>query len=196
MNHVPFTTEELRSSVQQYKSHTKDLPARTLDVDSFWEEETQMLREFPETFQQAGCIPERQYLKCLTKWKWAGLWANHAHKNTRKELRTVTSDAFQLTADDPAPGDGKVRQQLHRLSDLSGISAATGTVLLTFWRPDSYTVMDQRALSTLASVDLWTGDTEANIDDYPRYLDTCRSISTETGLSLRDTDRALWSLGE
>lgn len=196
MNHIPFTEEELRGAVQQYKSHTKNLPARTLDVDSFWAEETRMLEEFPEVFQQAGCIPEPEYLKCLTKWKWAGLWANHARKNTRAEIRTVTNDAFHLTEDDPSPEDEEVRQQLRRLSDLTGISAATGSVLLTFWRPDVYTVMDQRALTTLASADLWTGDSEATIEDYPGYLDVCRSISARTALTLRDTDRALWFLGE
>lgn len=196
MTHIPFTEEELHGAVEQYESHTKDLPARTLDMGSFWDEETRMLEEFPETFEQAGCIPEPEYLKCLTKWKWAGLWANHAHKNTREEIRTVTSDAFQLTADGSMPEAKEVRQQLRRLSDLTGISTATGSVLLTFWRPDVYSVMDQRALTTLASAGLWTGDSEANIDDYPRYLDVCRSISSKAGLTLRDTDRALWFLGE
>jgi hypothetical protein len=155
-----------------------------------------MVEEFPETFQQAGAIPEPEYLKCLTKWKWAGLWANHAHKNTKQEIRRVTSDAFELTADDPTPEGEAVRRQLRRLSDLTGISSATGSVLLTFWRPTVYTVMDQRALATLASADLWTGNSEANIDDYPRYLELCRSIAANTELTLRDTDRALWFLGE
>lgn len=196
MPQLPFTTADLRGAAQQYKSHTMDLPARTLDADSFWDEEQRMLAEFPEAFQQAGCIPEREYLKCLTKWKWAGLWANYAHENTRTKLRTVTGDAFRYTADNSVPSGEAVRRQLDRLSDLTGISAATGTVLLTFWRPDVYTVMDQRALGTLASAGLWTGDTDATVDDYPQYLDTCRSIADETGLSLRETDRALWALGE
>lgn len=195
MNQIPFTENELRESLRQYKTHTKDLSARTLDVDSFWEEETQMLAEFPEVFQRQECIPELKHLKCLTKWKWAGLWANHAHENSREKLQEVTSEAFQLTKDNPKPDDEAVRKQLDRLSDLTGISAATGTVLLTYWRPEVYTVMDERALSTLSSHGIWSGDTEANIDDYPQYIKLCRSISQEVGLDLRDTDRALWKLG-
>lgn len=196
MTGSPFPTADLRDAVQQYKVQTMDMSARTLDEDSFWAEEERMLAEFPETFQAAGCIPERVHLKCLTKWKWAGLWANYAHKNTQEELTTITADAFQRTADDPTPGGEAVRRQLDRLSDLTGISAATGTVLLTFWRPDVYTVMDQRVLGVLADADRWQGDTSAAIKDYPQYLDICRSIAEESGLSLRDTDRALWALAE
>lgn len=195
MNNTPFSKEELRRGSQQYKSITKDRPARTIAVDSFWDEEEQMMAEFPEAFKQAGCIPEREYLACLTKWKWPGLWANHAHNNTRAELRTVTSDAFQMTVDEQTPGAPAVRRQLLRLGDLTGIAEATGTVLLTFWRPDVYTVMDERVLGTLADAGFWTGDTKATVDDYPDYLDKCRLISAETGVNLRDTDRALWVFG-
>lgn len=196
MSHIPFRENDLRDAVEAYKSHTKNMPARTLDEKSFWDEETRMLEEFPDAFEEAGCIPEPRHLKCLTKWKWAGLWANHAHKNTREEIRSVTSDAFQLELDGSMPEESRIRQQLRRLSDLTGISAATGSVLLTFWRPHEYSVMDQRALATLASADLWTGKSEANVNEYPEYLELCRSISTKTGLDLRDTDRALWFLAE
>lgn len=194
MSRIPFTEKELRSGVELYKTHTKNLSARTLDVDSFWEEESKMLSEFPEVFQTAGCIPELKYLKCLTKWKWAGLWANHANDNTREELRETTSRVFKITEDVASTSDETVRRQVAILDDeLKGISAATGTVLLTFWRPEVYTVMDQRALSSLASANFWDGKSEANIDEYPEYLERCHLISNETGVSLRNVDRALWS---
>lgn len=85
-----------------------------------------------------------------------------------------------------------VRRQQRRLGELTGISEATGTVLLTFRRPDVYTEMDERVLGTLANAGFWTGYTEATLDDYPQYLDKCRSISTETGVNLQDSERALW----
>jgi hypothetical protein len=196
MGQIPFTQEEMRSAVEGYQSVAKGRDALTLDVYSFWEEERKMLEDFPDTFQQEGCIPERKHLKCLTKWKWPGLWANHANKNTRDHLRTVTGEAFQITAGDQRPEPMDVRNQLELLDDeLTGISAATGTVLLTFWRPDVYTVMDVRAISTLEQADLWAGDSEATITEYPQYLDRCHSIAEDTGLSLRDTDRAIWYLG-
>lgn len=77
-----------------------------------------------------------------------------------------------------------------------GISTATATVLLTFWRPDAYTVMDRRALASLASADYWDGDSEATIEEYPEYLTRCHLIANETGLSLRDVDRGLWAIAD
>lgn len=197
MNQIPFTEEELRTGVEQYKTHTEGLSARTLNVESFWEEESRMLAEFPEQFQAAGCIPERRYLECLTKWKWAGLWANHAHKNSREQLRRTTKRAFEITEDEQRPSARSIRRQLSLLDDeLVGISAATATVLLTFWRPDAFTVMDQRALACLATADFWDGDSEANVEEYPGYLERCQLISEETGLSLRNVDRGLWAMGD
>lgn len=197
MNRTPFTREELRAGVEQYQTYTQGLSARTYDVDSFWEEESKMLSEFPGLFQTAGCIPERKHLKGLTKWKWAGLWANHAHKNSRAGLRDTTRRAFGITDGEESPSAKAIRRQLALLDEgLVGISAATATVLLTFWRPDAYTVMDQRALACLAAADFWGGDSEANIEEYPEYLKRCHLISEETGLSLRDVDRGLWSMGD
>lgn len=197
MNRTPFAKEELRAGMEQYKRYTTGLSARTFDVDSFWKEESKMLSEFPELFQTAACIPERKHLEGLTKWKWAGLWANHAHKNTREELRDTTKRAFVITEDEESLSAKAVRRQLALLDDgLDGISAATATVLLTFWRPDAYTVMDQKALASLAAADFWDGDSEANVEEYPEYLKRCHQISEDTGLSLRNVDRGLWSMGD
>jgi|AntDeeMinimDraft_5_1070356.scaffolds.fasta_scaffold16649_2 hypothetical protein len=196
MDQSPLSEEELQRGLEGYKSETMDRDALTLEVDTFWEEEEKMLGDFPEIFQQNGCIPERKHLKCLTKWKWPGLWANHANENTQDHLRTVTSEAFQMTAGDERPEPEDVRNQLGLLDDeLTGVSAATGTVLLTFWRPDVYTVMDVRAISTLEFAGLWTGDSGATISEYPQYLEQCHSIAEDTKLNLRDIDRAIWYLG-
>lgn len=196
MARIPFEREELRSAAKAYEAHTRELSARTLDVESFWEEESQMLAEFPDKFQSAGCIPDRKDLKCLTKWKWPGLWANYANQNSREDLRRITSQAFDLTEQGGEAPPQSLRSQLRLLTELVGISAATGSVLLTFWRPDDYTVMDQRALSSLAAANFWDGRTKANIKEYPEYLQKCQLIAENAGMSLRNVDRALWYFGD
>lgn len=196
MTSTPFVKNDLMAARERYKQHAKGLSARTIDEESFWDEEVRMLSEFPEIFQSAGYIPERNHLKGLTKWKWAGLWANHAQDNTRKELQSITKQAYGITSDSEVPSAQDIRRQIQVLKRLKGISTATATVLLTFWKPTVYTVMDQRALASLTSADFWTGKAEANIEDYPRYLKKVHLIAEDTGLILRDTDRALWYLGE
>lgn len=193
---IPFEGEELRTAAKAYEAHTRELSARTLDVESFWEEELQMLAEFPDKFQSAGYIPDRKDLKCLTKWKWPGLWANYANENSQEELRHITSQAFNLPKEGGDAAAHSIRGQLRLLTELDGISAATGTVLLTFWRPDDYTVMDQRALSSLADADFWEGRTKANIEEYPEYLQKCKLIAESAEMSLRNVDRALWYFGD
>lgn len=183
--------------MEEYKNYTQNLSARTLEVDSFWAEEVKMLSEFPEIFQSSGCIPERKYLKCLTKWKWAGLWANHAKENSREKLRRTTRRVFEISERAEKPSDSAVQKQVKTLDEeLKGVSAATATVLLTFWRPEVYTVMDVKALSSLTNTGFWEGKSEASISEYPEYLRACHRISDETGLNLRDVDRALWSMAD
>ena len=196
MTRLPFSKAELQRAVEAYKQQTSQMEPRTLDVDSLWDEESRMLAEFPETFQEAGCIPERHYLKVLTNWKGPGLWDDLAQENTREELRNITSEAYGLASDETTLEPDIVREQLKILSELDGISAPMGSVLLTFWHPEFYTVMDQRAVASLIAATFWNGKREANIYEYPQYLTRCHVISEETGLSLRDIDRALWQMGE
>lgn len=196
MEQNPFDEKELQRGLQGYRGETMERDALTLDVESFWEEEEKMLADFPKIFQQEGCIPERKHLKCLTKWKWPGLWKNYANENTQDHLRTVTRKAFEMTDGEKRPEPENICNQLELLDDeLTGISAATGTVLLTFWRPEVYTVMDVRAISKLEQAGVWEGKAEASITEYPQYLSRCHAIADDTGLSLRDTDRAIWYLG-
>lgn len=187
---------KLLEGKRNYKEYTKKRNPLTKEAESFWREEETMLKEFSERFQRDGCISNKFDLKCLTRWKWPGLWANHAKQNSESELKEVTGRAFSLNPTNEIPSDDVVREQVEILRDLRGIATATATVLLTFWKPDIYTVMDVRALRTLADHGLWDKSPNADTEEYPDYLQQCHSLAEQFGLNLRDVDRALWSLGE
>jgi len=64
-----------------------------------------------------------------------------------------------------------------------------------FAHPHRYTVMDPRATMALETLGYWTGDTAAVDEQYESYCLRCHELSQQTGLPLRDVDRALYILG-
>jgi hypothetical protein len=81
------------------------------------------------------------------------------------------------------------------LTLIPGSRAAGASALLTARDPSRYTVMDVRAIRSLAALKLWSEDqgTRASCLRWPDYLAACRDIARRTNRSLRPVDRALWS---
>jgi hypothetical protein len=71
---------------------------------------------------------------------------------------------------------------------LGGVGAPTASTLLYVAFPDDYPILDVRALESLGvksrstyPVSFWLG-----------YLEACRTLARQTGVSLRTLDKALW----
>jgi hypothetical protein len=71
---------------------------------------------------------------------------------------------------------------------LDGVSWPTASVILHFCHPEPYPVLDYRALWAVGvdapsayTFELWWG-----------YVQICREIARETGMDMRELDRALW----
>lgn len=98
-------------------------------------------------------------------------------KNEDAEIRRITGLAFQELDD---------RKALRLVEKLSGIGNAMGSTVLMAQNPDRFTVYDVRAWNSLEKLGLvshwWT-----------TYLKACRQISSATGYSLREVDRALYA---
>jgi hypothetical protein len=74
------------------------------------------------------------------------------------------------------------------LCSLRGVSRPTASVLLHFAFPDGYPIIDWRALESLGQprrssypVPYWLG-----------YLESCRNLAADAGVTMRTLDRALW----
>lgn len=81
------------------------------------------------------------------------------------------------------------------LTLLPGASAAGASAILTDHDQERYTVMDVRALRSLAARGLW--DDKAKVERasclyWPDYLAACRALASRTRQPLRAVDRALW----
>lgn len=92
---IDFTSQLIRDSCQRYRDSVKERPALELDVKNRWVEEQKMLRRFTDRFQEAGCINSLDDFKFLTRWKWPGLWSNHAKTNSLDRIERITRVAFR-----------------------------------------------------------------------------------------------------
>jgi hypothetical protein len=113
------------------------------------------------------------------------LWKTQRTKSLCPQ--NTESDVVEATRLALATADERLR--IKALLELRGIAFPTASTLLHFALPDSYPILDVRAIWSLG------------IDQRPRfysfefwwdYVQTCRSLAREAGVPLRTLDRALW----
>jgi hypothetical protein len=100
-------------------------------------------------------------------------------RNSDKDVEVATRAAL---------GDADEAARMNALTTLDGVGVPTGSTLLYFAHPDSYPILDVRALQSLGSrprsvypVSFWL-----------EYLDCCRTLARSAGVSIRTLDKALW----
>lgn len=72
---------------------------------------------------------------------------------------------------------------------LSGVAYPMASVILHFCHPDRYPILDFRALWTLG----YDTPPRYTFPFWQAYTHACRTLADQTGLSMRDLDRALWA---
>ena len=99
--------------------------------------------------------------------------------NTEPAVRAATRRAL-------AEPDETARMQA--LLSLSGVGVPTASTLLYFAFPALYPILDVRALESLGvkprsqyPISFWLG-----------YLEACRTLAAQSGVSIRTLDKALW----
>jgi hypothetical protein len=93
----------------------------------------------------------------------------------RKATRTALTDE-----------DESVR--MAALTSLEGVGVPTASTLLHFASPGDYPLLDVRALESLGA----KSRSVYPISFWLEYLDACRRLAREAGVSLRTLDKALW----
>jgi hypothetical protein len=85
------------------------------------------------------------------------------------------------------------RLRIGVLTLLNGVSWPTASVLLHFGYDNLYPILDFRALWSLG-VD--ASQVNYCFDFWWEYTQHCRSLATESGVSMRVLDRALWQYSD
>jgi hypothetical protein len=142
----------------------------------------------------------REQVGDLINWKWGGYpakrsrsWrgvdANWRHANSCIELALAKAGTNDDAAVDALRG---------KSGGIPNWETSMASVVLAACRPALYTVVDSRALHTLMLLEGRSPPEIHKIRMFPRgrwsgYLGTCRELSAELHVRLRDLDRAFWA---
>lgn len=130
-------------------------------------------------------------LTVIYRWKFRRYYLDQKIKalttdSTNAQARDWTRRA-NINADDLAA--------LRLAGLLPGCATAGASAVLMAANPQRFTVMDKRAIKSLAYLKLWDTAAQgsgATYEHWLAYLQICRKLSTDHALTLRDIDRALW----
>lgn len=79
-------------------------------------------------------------------------------------------------------------ERMAALCALQGVHAPTASVLLHFAFPDLYPIIDWRALESLGQ----PGQGAYTIQYWLTYVEACRKLASQAGVTMRVLDKALW----
>ena len=130
-------------------------------------------------------VKERGYLtlddlQIVTRWK-SPRSVHLIDRNSELLVLEITRFALDTECDQAA---------IECLTILTGVQAATASVILHFFHRLSYPIIDFRALWSVSLVD--SRDYRYTYELWSKYTAFCRSESRNAGVSMRVLDRALW----
>jgi hypothetical protein len=96
-----------------------------------------------------------------------------------RTVRAVTARAFR------APDEAAT---IETLTSLPGVGVPVAAALLHFAFPDAYPLLDYRAFESLGVTRRSSYPTSLWVE----YVDACRALARDLGVSLRTLDKALW----
>ncbi len=106
-----------------------------------------------------------------------------------KPLVERNNETYVRAATQVALSTPEERLRVEVLTLLDGVRWPTASVLLHFGHREPYPILDYRALWSL-SVD--AAQVRYEFGFWQEYVQYCRKLATESGLSMREVDRALW----
>jgi hypothetical protein len=124
-----------------------------------------------------GYYTRKEFLT-VCRWKSART-QQKAASNSAAAIRAATASAFAIA---------DLTAQVSHLTALSGVGMPTASVLLHVTFPESFPILDVRALGSLGV----TGRSSYTPAFWASYVEACRGLAAEHSVSLRTLDKALW----
>ncbi|MDY0289693.1 MAG: hypothetical protein RBR15_12780 [Sphaerochaeta sp.] len=158
----------LRFKPDQIFGYAGNYEYTTSDVD---------LSLYTQEIQARGYLTKAD-LERVAKWK-SPRSAGHVSRNSEEYVRAVTAIALQTDNE---------QLRIEVLTLLDGVGLPTASVILHFYHPDRYPILDFRSLWSLSLDDAQKDTFEFWWD----YTVICRSLSSEHAIDMRTLDKALW----
>jgi len=128
--------------------------------------------------RRRGYYTRAEFL-AVVRWK-AARAVPRAEANSEHEVERATRSAFDATTE---------HERIVSLVQLEGVGVPVASALLAFAFPESYPILDFRALETLGRR---TNRTQYSPEYWVDYLEECRGIAKAANVSIRLLDKALW----
>jgi hypothetical protein len=152
-----------------------------------------------DTFKNASSLT-REQVRDLINWKWQGYPAKKSQswRGVDSDWNHASSRIKLALAEAGLDDDAAVDALRGRTGGIPNWQTAMASVVLAACRPALYTVVDSRALHTLMLLEGRPPRAIQRIrmfprDRWPDYLGTCRELSAELDVPLRDLDRTFWA---
>jgi hypothetical protein len=107
---------------------------------------------------------------------------------SRPRVRANSEEAIRAATAIPLSPSSCEQARMEALTSLQGVGVPTGSTLLYFAFPEDYPILDVRALHALGQ----KARSVYPVSFWLRYLEACRELALEHGVSLRTLDKALW----
>ena len=140
-------------------------------------EDDERVRAAGEAARRRGYYMRHEFLR-ICAWK-TGRSKSKVASNGEQEVERATRAAFE------APDEA---ERIEALLELKGVGVPTAVGTASLRLPGEYPILDVRALESLGQ----RGRTTYSVSYWLKYLDACRRLAEEHGVSLRVLDKALW----
>ncbi len=130
----------------------------------------------------------KQDLTKIIKWKFQGRLTGR-----QKRILNLLNDVEESFIEEISKSAFKSKDdgiRLKLLSSIKGVGNALSSVILTFYDPQNYGVLDIHAWRGLFGKE--PNDIFSNPDQAMKFFKKLRKISSETGLSCRDIEKAIF----
>ena len=150
-------------------------------ADSYEFDDDNNVPEAGRQAQRRGYYTQAKVLE-ICRWKARGRIQQHAKKNSEELIRRVTGIALSTNNEFE-------RLRIMVLLCLEGVGWPVASVMLHLGHGDRYPILDFRALWSLGvnKKPQWY-----TFDQWWDYVEHCRKLRDEAGVSMRVLDRALW----
>lgn len=143
----------------------------------YQEREKNLIENVAPRTRELGFLTKSDFL-LLCCWK-SPRPKPHYLANSEDEIRLATQRAYSSASE---------RERIESLDSLRGVSYPVASAILHMTHPDTYPILDYRALWTLG-IDIAP---KYDFDFWLTYTQYFRRLVTEWGIAPRELDRALW----